>query len=218
MRSATRVTVAAFGALAALAGIEHGVGEMLQGNVAPAGTMILSWPDSEFFRIVAGEPAMTIVPDLLVTGILATLVSLAFLVWAALFAPRKHGGLVLLLLSFVLLLVGGGFGPPLLGIIVSVAATRIDAPLAWWRTRLPRGVRRLLAAAWPWSFAVALAAWLALFPGTNIAAYYFGVDSPGLVTALILSAFGFLLLTILTGFARDIGQQAVAPQSPPSFV
>ena len=51
---------------------------MLQGNVAPEGIMILSWPDSEVFAILAGEPAMTIVPNLLITGILAILFSLLF--------------------------------------------------------------------------------------------------------------------------------------------
>jgi hypothetical protein len=55
-----------------LAGIEHGVGEIVQGNRAPAGTMIESWPDSAPFEIVGGEPAMTIVPNLLLTGILAS--------------------------------------------------------------------------------------------------------------------------------------------------
>jgi len=136
MRSATRVTVSTFGTLAGLAGIEHGIGEVLQGNVAPEGVMISSWPESELFGILAGEPAMTIVPNLLATGILAIFVSLVFLVWATIFVQRKHGGLVLIALSVVMLLVGGGFGPPILGIIVGVAATRINAPPAWWRTHL----------------------------------------------------------------------------------
>ena len=68
--SATRITVSTFGAMAGLAGIEHGIGEILQGGAAPEGVMILSWPDSGFFRILGGEPAMTVVPDLLVTGVL----------------------------------------------------------------------------------------------------------------------------------------------------
>ena len=71
-RSATRVTVSTFGVLAGLAGIEHGIGEVFQGNVAPDWVMIESWPDSEVFDILSGEPAMTLVPNLLLTGILAT--------------------------------------------------------------------------------------------------------------------------------------------------
>jgi hypothetical protein len=98
MPNATRVTVSTFGAIAGLAGIEHAIGEVLQGNRAPYGVMILSWPRSDLFEILAGEPAMTIVPNLLVTGILAIAVSLVFLVWATVFVGRKHGGLVLILL------------------------------------------------------------------------------------------------------------------------
>jgi hypothetical protein len=110
-RNATRVTVSTFGALAGLAGIEHGVGEVLQGSVDPGGVMILSWPDSELFRSLAGEPAMTIIPNVLATGILAILVSMTFLVWATMFAQRRGGGLILLVLSALMLLAGGGFGP-----------------------------------------------------------------------------------------------------------
>jgi len=42
MVRARRVMASTFGVLAGLAGIEHGIGETLQGNVAPDGMMILS--------------------------------------------------------------------------------------------------------------------------------------------------------------------------------
>jgi len=207
MRNATRVTVSTFGTLAGLAGIEHGVGEILQGNAAPGGIMILAWPESEVFRILGGEPAMTIVPNLLVTGILAIILSLVFLVWATRFVQRKHGGLVLILLSVAMLLFGGGFGPPLLGIIVGSTATRINAPFTWWRAHLSAGLWRFLGKLWPWSFLAALIAWLLLLPGSIILDYFFGVNDPNLIYAFIFSAFGFLLLTIVAGFAYDIQQQ-----------
>jgi hypothetical protein len=111
MNNATRITVSTFGVLAGLAGIEHGIGEALQGNVAPDAAMFLSWPDSEVFELLNGEPAMTLIPNLLVTGILAIVASLIFLAWATMFVHRKHGGLVLILLSVVMLLVGAGFSP-----------------------------------------------------------------------------------------------------------
>jgi hypothetical protein len=41
---------------------------VLQGNSVPAGIMILSWPGSTFFAILGGEPALTVVPNLLGTG------------------------------------------------------------------------------------------------------------------------------------------------------
>lgn len=57
--------ITAFGVVVALAGIEHGVGELLQGATRPDGLFIESWPDTAAFEILSGEPAMTVVPSLL---------------------------------------------------------------------------------------------------------------------------------------------------------
>jgi len=64
---------------------------------------------------------MTIVPNLLITGILCIVVSLAVVAWAAALVQRSRGGLVLILLSVAMLLVGGGFAPPLMGLLAGVA-------------------------------------------------------------------------------------------------
>jgi hypothetical protein len=61
-------------------GIEHGIGEVLEGYRSTDSVLILSWPNSAFFEIMAGEPAMTIVPNYFVTGLLAIFFSCAFLV------------------------------------------------------------------------------------------------------------------------------------------
>jgi hypothetical protein len=156
MRNATRVMVSTFGAFVGLIGIEHGLGEALQGNVAPDGLMILSWPRSALFSILAGEPAMTIIPNLLTTGILAILFSLIYLAWAILFVQRKNGGLVLMLLSVVMLLAGGGIFPPILGMLIGAVGTRINAPLTWWRTHLSASWQHVLEKLWPWSFSACL--------------------------------------------------------------
>ena len=207
MRNATKVFVSTLGTLMGLAGIEHGIGETLQGNVAPGGIMILSWPDSAFFRIVGGEPAMTIVPNLFIAGILTILISLIFIVWATLFVQRKHGGLVLILLSFLLLLVGGGIFPPVLGMIIGAVGTRINAPLLGWRAHLPVSFQRFLSRLWKGSFIACLLAFLSLVPGIAMFGYFTGIDDPRLTVVLILSALGFLLLTIVTGFAHDLQSQ-----------
>lgn len=206
-----RITVSTFGALAGLAGLEHGIGEVLQGNTAPERMIILSWPESEWFAILAGEPAMTLVPSLFMTGILAILVSLIFLAWAAMFAQRKHGGLVLILLSGLMLIVGGGFGPPILGVIVGIAATGINAPLMWWRMRLSEGLRRFLAKVWPWSYVAGIIAWLLVMPGTILLDYFFGVSDLDFIVPIlaltVLSAFGLLLVTVFAAFAHDVQRQ-----------
>jgi hypothetical protein len=209
MRSATRVVTSAFGVLAALAGLEHGVGEVLQGNVRAAGLMIQSWPDAAFFRVEAGEPAMSVVPNLLASGVLTILVSLVFLAWSVGFAHRKHGGLVLVGLSIVLLLVGGGFGPPLLGIIVGLTATRIGASSNWWGTHLAPASSRALSRSWPWAFVASIGAWLMLVPGLPILSYTLGVENPAMVMVLFFIAMGLLALAIVSGRAHDAERRTV---------
>lgn len=204
MNKATRLYAQTFGAIMALAGIEHGIGEILQGNVAPEGLMILSWPEAEFFRGLGGEPAMTVIPNLLVTGILTVIVSLALLAWSVGYAHRRYGGLVMVLLSLAMLLVGGGIFPPIFGMLVGLVATRIQAPLTWWRARLPISWRRSLAKIWPWSYALCIFSWLAAFPF----GYWFGESAPLLVVLVLFSALGSLLLTIVAGFAVDLQRQA----------
>ncbi len=203
MRNATKVFASTFGAIMALAGIEHGIGEIFQGNVAPSGIMILSWPESEFFRSLGGEPAMTIVPNLLVTGILAILFSLILLVWATLFVQRKNGGLIMILLSVAMLLVGGGIFPPILGSIIGAVGTRINAPLTWWRAHLSIGFRNFLKKLWPCSYTACIIAWLSALLGPGLLGYFFGVNNPALILMILFLALGFLLLTVFIGFAYD---------------
>jgi hypothetical protein len=207
MKNANRIFSSTFGAIWALAGIEHGIGEVLQGSLAPSGVMFPSWPDSAFFRSLGGEPAMTVIPNLLITGILAILFSLALLVWAILFVQRKNGGLVMILLSVAMLLAGGGIFPPILGILVGVVATRIHAPAS---SKTPRfdGFRRFLAKLWPWSFTACIIAWLSMFPGLAFIGYFFGVKNPMIILAILLIALGTLILTVFSGFAYDIQMQA----------
>lgn len=203
MKSATRVLISTFGGLVGVMGMEHGIGEALQGSTTPDGIMILSWPESEFFRILGGEPAMTIIPNLLVTGILATLVSLGFLIWAVWFVERKHSGLILLLLALLMLLVGGGIFPPVFGLLVSAGASRIHSPLTWWRKYLPTRGQHFLGSLWPWSFGACLLAWFLMIPGVPLLNYYFGISSDSLIFLILAGMFGFLILSAIAGFARD---------------
>jgi hypothetical protein len=213
MRSATRQFIATFGALVGLIGIEHGIGEVLQGNVAPSGLMILSWPESSLFSILGGEPAMTILPSLLGSGILTILFSTIFLLWAILFVHTKQGGLVLILLSMVLLLVGGGIFPPIFGVIIGLVGISLNARLSWLQARLPVGWQHFLIKSWPWSFSACLIAWLGMFPGTILLWHFFGVNEPNLIFALLLGMFGFFLSTVFAAYAHDIQEQAASSVS-----
>lgn len=208
MKNATRVLCSTFGAIMSLGGIEHGIGEIFQGNVAPNGVMIQSWPEAEFFRNLGGEPAMTVIPNLLITGILAVLVSLVLLVWIVFFVHRENSGLIVILLSIVMLLVGGGIFPPILLIITGIVATRIRSPLNWWSTHLSPVARRFLANLWPWFFTACIIAWLSALLGPGLLGYFFGLNNPALIMMILFLALGLLLMTVFTGFAYDVHGQA----------
>jgi len=120
--SKTRIAASAIGVFAGLGGASHGPGEMLQGNVAPNEIIIKAWPS---LTALDGEPAMTVIPSFLVTGVLAVILGLFVAVWAAKFVQRKNGGLLLVLLSITMLLVGGGLIPPLFGVAAGLIGTRI---------------------------------------------------------------------------------------------
>ena len=74
-QSATHWLVFIFSIVVCLVGIEHAVGEILQGDVIADEIIIESWPDNELFSIMAGEPAMTVIPNMRVTGIVAVVMS-----------------------------------------------------------------------------------------------------------------------------------------------
>jgi hypothetical protein len=79
---AMRVVISIFGILAGLAAIEHGIGEISQGSTRPAGLLIQWWPDMEAFAILAGEPALTVLPNSLLSGVLTVIIALALAVWS----------------------------------------------------------------------------------------------------------------------------------------
>lgn len=72
--------------------------------------------------------------------------ALALGAWAVWFIDRPQGGLVLIRLSLLPAVVGGGFGPPLIGIIAGVTATR-DRSHGWQKAGI---YRMALARIWPW--------------------------------------------------------------------
>jgi len=207
--SALRATASVFGVYAGLLGVEHGFFETLQGNVVPKGIKILAVAPPGLPFPFGHEPAMTLIPNFLITGIVAMIFGLLIMIWAALFVQKRPGAVVLLLLSIILLLVGGGFGPITLLITASIAAAGIDKPLFWWRSHLPANARRLLANLWPSSLFAALL-WV---PFELALGYIFGLKNdpkPSLESMNLLLNYpllAFFILTLVTGFAHEVHRQ-----------
>lgn len=211
--SATRIVASTLGAIVGLAGIEHGIFEILQGNTTTNGLVIDAIGSGQKLWPGATKPAFTIIPSFFVSGILAVIVGGTLVtIWAVVFIERKHGGAVLLFLSVLLFLVGGGSPPLFLGVIASLVTTRIHKPLTWWRAHLSVDARNFLTKLWPWSIlvfvlmfwfsvAIAITGWpLVIFDASGTNAYF------------ILSLLGYvsdviMLLVVVAGFAYDIQQR-----------
>jgi len=153
---ALKTTAAVYGIYAGILGMEHGFLEILQGNAATRGVRIMAAGGTGLPFPFGHEPAMTVIPNFLASGITAMAVGMAIILWCTAISRRKHRTLVLLLLSVALLLVGGGFGPISLLIAACIASSGIGRPLTWWR-RLGGTTMWLIAALWPWLLGAALA-------------------------------------------------------------
>jgi len=208
LNSAIRAVASTLGVLVGLAGVEHGFFELLQGNVTPSDIIIDAIGPAQRFWEYGTERALTIIPNFFVTGILAIVFGVLVTIWAGVFIDRKYGAGVLMLLSIILWLVGGGFAPIFMAIFASVAATRINKPLNWWRAHLPAFIRGFLAKSWSWSiisFVVVfvIGVEIAIF-GYPLLWFYSADVTFSIQYALAYIMVVFMPVSILTAIAYDI--------------
>lgn len=197
--SARRAATRALGAYASLLAAAHGVFAILQGpGVVPSLPYLAIGPPCRPEAAWHGcLPAMTVVPDVRASGVLAvvaaTLLALTVL-------PRlAHRWAVVGALSLALLLVGGGFVPPLIGLLAAVAAAPLRRtpagrpPRSWPSTVLG------LARTWPW----VLIAYLGLAVTQLTLGLAGGQLAPGLASALFISELMLLVVIVAGARARD---------------
>lgn len=215
MNRATKINITTIGVIFGFSGMTHGFAETLQGNTPTGGLFInaIAAGSSWTRWTEGGEGAFTVIPNFLITGILAMLVSLAIIVWSLEFVHKRYGPTVYLLLFVLLFLVGGGIGQIAFFIPAWAVATQIHKPLSWWRKALPVGVRRGLAQVWPWLLTVASALILTALI-IAIFGYIPGVEDMERVLNITLLMVGAslvcFLLAFVAGFAHDIEQEAQA--------
>ena len=199
MRKATKTVATWFGIAAGGAGIEHGIFEILQGNTQPENLMIVSMGPPCISEEIwnACEPAMTIIPNFLITGILATIIGLIILIWSIFFVQRKYGGLGLILLSIVLLLFGGGIFPPLIDIVGGIAGIKINKPIG---EKQPGSLTRFVAKLWPWPLVIFIG-WVL---GQWVVGYFFNAFlQQNMIYGLILILVT-LPLSVYSAYAFDL--------------
>ncbi|WP_345207498.1 hypothetical protein [Fodinibacter luteus] len=195
------------GLLCAAVGVEHGLGAIEQGTEAPPGLVFRSWPDAAAFDALGGEPALTLVPNLLVTGVLAVLISVAIGAWTIWGAHHPRWGAGLVALSVLQLICGGGFGPPIIGLVAGLLATRVDHT---WATPGGRATN-LAARLWPWPLVLAVASFLMLVPGFQFLFAVSGPVSPELVGPVTLAAFASTALAVFSARSSDRVAGRAAP-------
>jgi hypothetical protein len=145
-----RLVVASFGILCGFTGIIAGIFEVLQGNISTNGYIISTIGPKYTMYQDFTYYAITMIPNLRITGLLAIISSSLVIRWSLKYAHSKNGALVLLILSIIQMLVGGGFVIDL-GIMASILAARIDMPLDWWKRNLPNSAKEWLIKLFPYS-------------------------------------------------------------------
>lgn len=192
--SATSAAGLVFGVLAGIGGFVHGVGEVLQGNVKTGGLWIESWNRGPIYQYMGGEPGISIIPNFLITGILAMIAAVILTVFAVAFVKRNNGGWLIIGASVALLLTGGGIGPPVIGILGGACALGINAGAS----AKPLGkAGRVLAALWPYLFAVTALIVALIAVGSLLLVYFVAFNNADvfsigfLVSAVLLIALNF---------------------------
>ena len=208
---ATRVIASTLGVLVGLAGIDHGIFEILQGNTPTNDIMIAAIGPVQRFWEYGEETALTIVPNFLLTGILAVIFGILVTIWSIAFIDRCYGSVIFLFLGSILFLVGGGFAPIFTTVLASLVATGINRPLKLWRMILPGFFRRFLSKIWLGILATFVILFfvsveIAIF-GWPLTVFYNADTTFDILNKLSYILLGFMLFAPITGFAHDIQAQ-----------
>jgi hypothetical protein len=203
IRNAIRITSTSLGIYAGLLGAEHGIFELMQGNIRTGGLVIQAMgPACQAEGMWhACFPAFTVLPSYVASGLLATLFSLSVAAWAATCLQLRRGGLILLLLSVGMFLTGGGFVPLLTGSMAAFSASTFHLPGGQRQRGLPRSLRRFLAALFPWALLL-IAVWI---PGSWLMGHFL----PGImlqIGTMLFLLFDLILplVSVFAAFAHDM--------------
>lgn len=211
--SVTRTIVVTLGVLVGIGSIDHGLLEILQGYRPTPGLVVNALGPGYSWTVwkQGGEGAFTLIPNFLITGVVATSLGLLMIFWALRFLHRKHGPEGFLLLGMTSFLTGGGVAQILLFTIVWGFATRIRARLTLSRWLIPPSLRPALGMLWPWTLTAATILFLAALE-IAIFGYVPGVSQQMQLLHICWTILGmallFFFLSILSGFAHDIGRSA----------
>jgi len=146
--SATRTIASVLGVFAGLSGLDHGFFEILQGSARTHGVFVTSIGPAQRMWVYGTEDAFTLVPNFLVTGILAVAFGTAIIVWSIGFLDRRDGSAVFAGLGAALFLVGGGVAQVAFAALCWSVSRRIGRPPRPWPSAFPPRLLALMARLW----------------------------------------------------------------------
>ncbi len=189
--NAVRITVTVIGVLFGIAGINHGLFEILQGNEPTGGLIIQAIGEGQRFYAEGTEEAFTLIPNFLASGIAAVAIGIIIIFWSVFFIGEKHGRAVFLSLFILLFLTGGGIGQIAFFLPAWAFAKGMEGQLPYWEKVLSRKTRRILALLWPFLLAACV---LFLLIGLEMAIFglFPGLEDP---SAISNTAFLFVLVS-----------------------
>jgi hypothetical protein len=208
--NSTRLFVVIQGTIGGLAGMVHGINEILMGN-KPAARLVFDYATGAF----------TIFPTYLSSGIAVVCLGLALMVWTIGFIQRKNGPAIFLFISILLFLAGGGIAQVAFFLIAWGVSTRINRPSDWWKNDLSGKARKRLARAWVAFFSggylflfIGIAMWLIFTPPGTL----FQTHRTEYLICWMSLLVGFILqiLAIVSGFARELERQKRRKNYAPS--
>jgi hypothetical protein len=208
--NATHVIATTIGVVLGLfSGVNHGFFEILQGNTPTGGLVVNAIGEAQRFWPEGTEPAFTLIPNFMVTGLLSMIVGVTIAIWSIWFLPTKHGRTVFFGLFILLFLVGGGIGQVFFFIPACAFATRMDKPLTWWRKVLPCSTWPFLSKLW---IIMLVLATIVMLIGTEMAIFGFfpGLTEPEAIqnTAMffVMSSASLYVISFIAGFGHELGR------------
>lgn len=206
--NATRVIATTIGVFFGLfSSINHGIFEILQGNTPTDGLVINAIGAAQQFWSEGQEPAFSVVPNFMITGILSMIVGLAIVIWSIWFLPTKHGRSVYLGLFILSFLVGGGIGQVFFFLPAWAFATRMGKPLTWWRKVLPRGTWPFLSRLWVLTLVLATVL-MSIALEIGIFGFFPGLTDPeSIQNTAMICMFGSAILYVVSfiaGFGHEL--------------
>jgi len=189
----------------AISGLHHGFFEILQGN-KPTNNLIIQSISIEYQHWKNGEEAFSLIPNYLLTGISAILVSLLIIINSIILINKSYYNKILLLLFVVLTMVGGGIAHVVFFIPMLVYSTRRNKELKIYKKILPEIISIVAAKIWKYLLIIASLCFIIAIEISVFGIYGLKDDRKilSICWSFLFSSLVFINLTYISGIAKDI--------------